>query len=242
MSESTELERWSRSLLTAPDDRFFRIMRTYLGDVKTPFNKHSLIKRLGALFRSEDVGDRMISLIDSRDAQTLSAIALLDEPTAPRLFQLFEGDIEFLKLHYHIMNLEERMLVYRDEEDERRIRFNPILKHTIEREVLDPALIFRITKATAKPSHLDWPSDSRLLGLVSYLSSAHSLFKSDGSETVLDVIYAPLVTRFLERANRAGCRTMNGWQMLLEQAYLQFEQFTGISYPVDEVTISEPGR
>ena len=181
MSEAADLERWSRSLLTAPDDRFFRIMRTYLGNVKTPFNKHSLIKRLGALFRSEEVSDRMISLIDARDAQTLSAIALLDEPTAPRLFQLFEGDIEYLKLHYHIMNLEERMLVYRDEEDDRRIRFNPILKHTIELEVLDPALIFPISKATAKPSHLDWPSDSRLLGLAAFLSSAHSLFKSDGS-------------------------------------------------------------
>ena len=67
-------------------------------------------------------------------------------------------------------------------------------------------------------------------------------YEFDGSETVLDVIYAPLVTRFLDRANRAGCQTMNGWQMLLEQAYLQFELFTGISYPTNEVKISEPGR
>ena len=65
-------------------------------------------------------------------------------------------------------------------------------------------------------------------------------YEFDGSETVLDVIYAPLVTRFLARAMRAGCRTMNGWQMLLEQAYLQFEKFTGVGYPVDEVSISEP--
>ena len=64
----------------------------------------------------------------------------------------------------------------------------------------------------------------------------------DGSETVLDVIYAPPVTRFLNRAIGAGCRTTNGWQMLLEQAYLQFELFTGDSYPVDKVHIPDPGN
>ena len=52
-----------------------------------------------------------------------------------------------------------------------------------------------------------------------------------GKEIVYDVIYAPPETKMLKRARLAGCPTLNGRQMLLEQAYLQFELFTGKAYP-----------
>ena len=46
-------------------------------------------------------------------------------------------------------------------------------------------------------------------------------------------IDAPPETVFLRRAKAAGCRTQNGEQMLLEQAYHQFKLFTGLDYPED---------
>jgi 3-dehydroquinate dehydratase/shikimate dehydrogenase len=67
-------------------------------------------------------------------------------------------------------------------------------------------------------------------------------YELTGREIVYDVIYAPPVTRLLSRAKRAGCRTLNGWPMLLEQAYLQFELFTGRKYPDEcrNIALNEP--
>lgn len=52
----------------------------------------------------------------------------------------------------------------------------------------------------------------------------------NGNEAVYDVIYHPEKTRMLRRAQKAGCRTCNGYTMLQYQAYLQFKLFTGVDY------------
>ncbi len=50
-------------------------------------------------------------------------------------------------------------------------------------------------------------------------------FQFSGSETVYDIIYAPEKTRFLARAETAGCRVIGGKRMLQAQAELQFARF-----------------
>ncbi|HHU36235.1 MAG TPA: type I 3-dehydroquinate dehydratase [Treponema sp.] len=52
----------------------------------------------------------------------------------------------------------------------------------------------------------------------------------DGHEAVYDVIYKPEKTRFLKRAEKAGCRVCNGYTMLLYQAFMQYKLFTGVDY------------
>lgn len=46
-----------------------------------------------------------------------------------------------------------------------------------------------------------------------------------------DLIYRPRQTRFLQRAQRAGCRTVNGWPMLIAQAERALEIWTGRQFP-----------
>ncbi len=50
---------------------------------------------------------------------------------------------------------------------------------------------------------------------------------------VMDIVYAPLKTRLLDEAEKAGCVTINGLRMLLLQAVAQFELWTGEKAPVD---------
>lgn len=57
-----------------------------------------------------------------------------------------------------------------------------------------------------------------------------------GSETVYDLIYAPEKTKMLARAEKAGCRILNGKAMLVYQALEQFKLFTGKDYPLDPAT------
>ncbi|MFA6774673.1 MAG: shikimate dehydrogenase [Sphaerochaetaceae bacterium] len=52
-----------------------------------------------------------------------------------------------------------------------------------------------------------------------------------GKEIAFDLVYKPRETVFLRRAKEAGCRTISGALMLLEQGKLQFEAFTGYHYP-----------
>lgn len=56
-------------------------------------------------------------------------------------------------------------------------------------------------------------------------------YQFSGDEVVYDVIYTPPETQFLGRARKAGCRTLNGKKMLLEQAFIQFRYFTGREFP-----------
>ena len=64
-----------------------------------------------------------------------------------------------------------------------------------------------------------------------------------GRETVYELVYTPRKTRFLSRALKAGCRVVEGRQMLLAQATRQFRLFTGVDFPVSlEGTLLEELR
>ncbi|MDR2534814.1 MAG: type I 3-dehydroquinate dehydratase [Treponema sp.] len=56
-------------------------------------------------------------------------------------------------------------------------------------------------------------------------------YKFAGHETVMDLIYKPEQTLFLQRAEKAGCRILNGLDMLNRQAKLQYEYFLGTEFP-----------
>ncbi|MFO7837673.1 MAG: shikimate dehydrogenase [Candidatus Thorarchaeota archaeon] len=50
---------------------------------------------------------------------------------------------------------------------------------------------------------------------------------------VMDLVYNPLETRLLRAAEGAGCRTINGAHLLIEQGAASFEKWTGLNPPVD---------
>lgn len=58
-----------------------------------------------------------------------------------------------------------------------------------------------------------------------------SLLHADLS--VMEIVYNPLETRLLKDAKRAGCRTIPGLEMFLNQAVAQFEIWTNQPAPVD---------
>ena len=51
--------------------------------------------------------------------------------------------------------------------------------------------------------------------------------------TVMDIVYNPRETRLLKEARAAGCRTIQGIEMFLSQAILQFELWTNQTAPAD---------
>jgi len=57
------------------------------------------------------------------------------------------------------------------------------------------------------------------------------LYTFSGEEEVMDLIYTPAETKFLKRASAAGCKTINGYNMVIRQACLQYENFKGVEFP-----------
>jgi 3-dehydroquinate dehydratase/shikimate dehydrogenase len=55
------------------------------------------------------------------------------------------------------------------------------------------------------------------------------LYEFSGSEIVYDIIYKPERTSFLRRAENAGCKTANGYDMLVRQAIEQHRLFFNLS-------------
>ena len=106
------IESWKSFLITSPDDVFFDLMRTYLGDIRTPFNKHDLVKRLTSYLKSKETRSRVISLISRADAYLITAIHVLNEPELAKLFALLKSEYQYLELHSHLLNLEERLVIY----------------------------------------------------------------------------------------------------------------------------------
>ena len=54
-------------------------------------------------------------------------------------------------------------------------------------------------------------------------------------QIVFDLIYTPLVTRFLFQAEQGGARTISGLEMFLYQGARSFELWLGTSMPVDRI-------
>ncbi|HHD57456.1 MAG TPA: shikimate dehydrogenase [Desulfobulbaceae bacterium] len=55
----------------------------------------------------------------------------------------------------------------------------------------------------------------------------------DNFSVVMDIVYAPLTTRLLREAEKAGCQTIDGLSMLLFQAAVQLKIWTGEKPPQD---------
>ncbi len=58
-----------------------------------------------------------------------------------------------------------------------------------------------------------------------------------GNEILYELVYTPETTCIMERARKAGCRLIPGKRMLLGQGVMQFETFTGLTYPFSEDTV-----
>jgi 3-dehydroquinate dehydratase/shikimate dehydrogenase len=59
------------------------------------------------------------------------------------------------------------------------------------------------------------------------------LYHFTGKEAVMDLIYRPARTAFLRRAENAGCKVLNGFDMLIRQAMSQYQLFLGKDFPVE---------
>lgn len=122
---------WRESFVTLPNNHFFELIRMYLGEIKTPYNKQKLVEELSSFLRKAETKKTIVALLDDDDICILGAIALLQKPTQDKLCSFFASDFSFANLYEKLLNLEERLLIYRKNPDKTVFGVNPLLEETL---------------------------------------------------------------------------------------------------------------
>jgi len=184
-------DEWRHSILELPDELFFSIMRTYFGRLKTPFHKPRLVEKLAALLSEKSTIHKITALTDTYDAELLTAIEFLGEPDPGLLFGLFQGEKDYFSFHNHLINLQERLLIYSTPENHG-LAINPYIHPELREKVITPRLLFppegsvsekKDFKAgeTREGSSQIYLNENLIFGLLSSVSHQRLSVKADGS-------------------------------------------------------------
>jgi hypothetical protein len=178
------IEEWHSALLTLPENSFFTLMRSVFGNIKTPFNKQKLIHDLTAFLSKKKIQETIKNFINEDDHRIIAAITILEEPFHGELESFFGGEYSYADLHNIILNLEERLIVYRfKDEGKSRLALNPVLAPILKAFTENTDILFPSKelsdseKAERKFPH--W-NPSLLACIISFLYDQHDLIKAQG--------------------------------------------------------------
>jgi hypothetical protein len=178
-------EVWKSALLTLPDGSYFELMRSVFGNIKTPFNKQKLVEDLSSFLSRREIQDTISAYIDETDAKIIAAVAALKEPVPGELETFFTGDFTYAELHGILLNLEERLIVYRfQEKGYYHLALNPILEPVLLPFIKYKGALFpsKPVDAAGLPAEDSPPiKDDRVLAaLIAFISDESDFFKAEG--------------------------------------------------------------
>ena len=190
---------WREALIQLSDQHFFDLMRMYLGAIKTPFNKQRLIEDLSSFLRKKENREKIILCLDEFDCMILASIGDLPSPTQQKIVSLFSGYKPFPDIYERILNLEERLVIYRKcDADNREYAINPLLADFIQ-PLLGVSVLVRPEQRGEPVSLPPLLDDLVFAALYSFFLHEGESVKNDGSfrkktlsslEAVFPQIYA----------------------------------------------------
>lgn len=126
--------RWRETMATLNDERFFEIMRVYIGEIQTPYNKDNLIEQISSILRKEQNKKRIISYLSEFDIKILSVIFSVKEPTKDKITDFFKNEYPLSEIYSALLNLTERLIIYsyKNEVESQIIAVNPLLEDTLQ--------------------------------------------------------------------------------------------------------------
>ena len=122
---------WRETLSGMENQQFFSLIHLYLGEVKTPYNKQNLIEQLSSFIRKEENQNLIFNLLSENDILILNAIYFIQNCTQEKLSTFFSGTFSFAFLYETLINLEERLLIYKKIDSDNKThcyKINPIIE------------------------------------------------------------------------------------------------------------------
>ena len=176
--------RWRETLSTMNDDRFFEIMRIYLGEIKLPYNKDTLIEQLSSIFRKEQNKETILTYLSEFDIKLITAISSVKNCTQEKLTDFFKSEYSISQIYSEILNLTERLIIYTYFDSE--IQKNVIALNPLLEETLSSVMNIRILLPEPVPAehNFDSPftmSPTFIAGFLSYIYENPSMCKNNAS-------------------------------------------------------------
>ena len=174
---------WKEAMLRLPERTFFVLMRLYLGEIKTPFNKQRLVEKIGGFLSKPDTQQAIIESLDRLDILILTAVYTLPITARGALLIFLSSETS---LQTRLANLEERLMLYRTEypaEDDiigRSYRINPFLYEAVE-PLLDSHSLFLPQQEVKPRSGTVFCDDIVLAGLYTFFLKETNVLKINGS-------------------------------------------------------------
>ena len=183
MKCNTSVETWSNCISSLPDNRFFEIMRLYLGEIKTPYNKQRLIEQLAGFIKNETNSSSMIALLDEYDIKILTALAFIPNATQETLIEFFAHEYTMADIFAELSNLISRLLVFEQKDEyssKKYLRINPLIWDKLEpyiqlSNIICPA---EVTKKNIDDCFSLTPD--YLAAFISFINTKNCSCKSDG--------------------------------------------------------------
>jgi hypothetical protein len=184
------VDHWKSAIMALPEGNFFELLRSVFGNIKTPFSKHKLLEDLFAFLSKKENRKTIAAFIGEQDHKVLAATALLNEPETGDLENFFAGEMTEAELLAVIINLEERLILYRfRDEKNMRLALNPVLDEVLIPYIKDTRPLFpsymkennagtEVTPQQNGPS--SYISDPRIMAaLFTFIIEEEELFKAE---------------------------------------------------------------
>ncbi|MBQ3671436.1 MAG: helicase-associated domain-containing protein [Treponema sp.] len=177
---------WRESLALLSESRFFEIIRMYLGNIKTPFNKQKLIEELGAFLRKAENRAVIFALLEKEEIELLAAVKFIEKPTREKIRDFFQDSYSYAFIFDKTLNLEERLLVYEYNDKstgEQYLKLNPTFDTDFD-TMLVPSVLLHPAVVAERDFDGGWSdcvSVELLAAFVAFVSETKDLTKADGS-------------------------------------------------------------
>ncbi len=135
---------WQDSILSLGDKDFFNLIRLYLGEVKTPYNKQRLIEQLAGFIKNENNTQVMLSYLDSFDLEILTALTYIENVDKNKLYDFFKEEYTFSALYTKLLNLQERLIIFQvnsTTQNQAVFKINPLIQEKLNQFINISVLI-----------------------------------------------------------------------------------------------------
>ena len=180
------VEEWKTAIMNLP--YFFDLAQSIFGNIKTPYNKQRLMDDLFTFLSRDDIRKTISSYIDADDRKIIAAVALLDDPLPIELEDFFLGEKNPVVLKGFLLNLEERLILFRfiDDKDMQRYALNPVLEPVLaplasQKEILffHEAAETEAADANEKPANIPVIDDRILGALIAFTLGEEDFLRGD---------------------------------------------------------------
>ena len=128
---------WRETFLFLEENHFFEIMKMYLGEIKTPYNKQKLIANLEGFLHKKENLVAIKSFLSDDELEIISAVVFIPDVTEEKLSSFFKNTFTYSFLYEKLLNLEERLILFKTKNENSSqgdsfvIKFNPLLEDTL---------------------------------------------------------------------------------------------------------------